>query len=66
MVVALLSGIVFLNLGADSRRVWRNVTLPGALSRDPDAALVIERVRKDVEWINERAEARARETTDGK
>jgi hypothetical protein len=66
LFVAMLSGVVFLILCTDHRNVWRNTTLPGALSRDPEAAVVIERVRKDIKWINERAEARAKEKQDGK
>lgn len=66
LFVALLSGTVFLILRTDQRNVWRNVTLPGALSRDPEAAVVVNRVRKDIEWINGRAAELPKEKPDGK
>lgn len=66
LVVFIFSGFSCLAMLMEHRLTWRDVTLPGALSRDPEAALVIERVRKDIEWINERAEARAKEKQDVK
>lgn len=66
LFVAMLSGVVFLILCTDHRNAWRNVTLPGALSRDPEAAVVVERVRKDIKWINGRASTRGQEKDDGK
>lgn len=65
-VVFFMSLLIFGVLTASRYDTWRQVTLPGALSRDHQAAIVLERVRRDIKWINERAAARAREKADGK